>query len=134
MSIPTDKKWVVGVDLGGTNIVVGVLPFDGGSGEVLAFKSEPTEAQRGAKFVVDKIVQLVEEARAEVVSQHGGMRSDFAGIGIGAPGPLDRAAGVVIQAPNLGWRNFPLRDLVGNAVNLPAVLDNDANCATYGEW
>jgi glucokinase len=134
MNVPTDKKWVIGVDLGGTNIVVGVLPIDGGSGEVLALKTEPTEAQRGAKYVVDKIVQLIEEARADVVSQFGGARTDFAGIGIGSPGPLNRVTGTVINTPNLGWRNFPLRDLVSNAVNLPAVLDNDANCATYGEW
>jgi glucokinase len=129
-----DKKWVIGVDLGGTNIVVGVLPIDGGDGHVLALKNEPTDAERGAKFVVDKIVLLIEEARAEVVAQFGGTRADFAGIGIGAPGPLNRATGTVIQSPNLGWRNFPLRDLISNAVNLPAVLDNDANCATYGEW
>jgi glucokinase len=134
MSPHGDKKWVIGVDLGGTNIVVGVLPIDGGDGEVLALKNEPTDAERGAKYVVDKIVLLIEEARAEVVGQHGGSRSDFAGIGIGAPGPLNRATGTVIQSPNLGWRNFPLRDLISNAVNLPAVLDNDANCATYGEW
>ena len=134
MNSPADKKWVVGVDLGGTNIVVGVLPIDGGTGEVLALKTEPTEPQRGAKYVVDKIVLLIEEARAEVVSQFGGARTDFAGIGIGSPGPLNRATGTVINTPNLGWRNFPLRDLVSNAVNLPAVLDNDANCATYGEW
>ncbi|MGQ0562737.1 MAG: ROK family protein [Gemmatimonadota bacterium] len=134
MTLPTDKKWVIGVDLGGTNIVVGVLPIDGGTGDVLALKSEPTEPQRGAKYVVDKIVLLIEEARADVVSQLGGTRGDFAGIGIGAPGPLDRKTGTVIHAPNLGWRNFPLRDLVSNAINLPAFLDNDANCATYGEW
>ena len=40
----------------------------------------------------------------------------------------------MIDTPNLGWRNFPLRDLISNAVGLPATLDNDANCATYGEW
>jgi glucokinase len=134
MTVPSDKKWVIGVDLGGTNIVVGVLPIDGGTGEVLALKTEPTEAQRGAKYVVDKIVLLIEEARAEVVSQFGGTRAEFAGIGIGSPGPLNRETGTVINTPNLGWRNFPLRDLVANAVNMPAVLDNDANCATYGEW
>ena len=131
---PNDKKWVIGVDLGGTNIVVGVLPIDGGSGEVLALQNEPTEAHRGAKYVVDKIVLLIEEARAQIVSQHGGSRADFAGVGIGSPGPLNRPTGTVINTPNLGWRNFPLRDLISNAVNLPAVLDNDANCATYGEW
>jgi len=129
-----DKKWVIGVDLGGTNIVVGVLPIDAAEADVLALKSEPTDAERGAKYVVDKIVLLIEEARAEVVAQFGGTRADFAGLGIGAPGPLNRQTGTVIQSPNLGWRNFPLRDLISNAVNLPAVLDNDANCATYGEW
>jgi glucokinase len=130
----TGKKWIIGVDLGGTNIVVGVLPIDGGTGDVLALRSQQTEAQRGAKFVVDRINGMIEEARAHVISKFGGSAAEFAGVGIGSPGPLDRKSGLVINTPNLGWRNFPLRDLVANAVNLPAVLDNDANCATYGEW
>ncbi|MGH7467897.1 MAG: ROK family protein [Longimicrobiales bacterium] len=130
----TGKKWIIGVDLGGTNIVVGVLPIDGGTGDVLALRSHQTEAQRGAKFVVDRINNMIEEARADVISKFGGTPADFAGVGIGSPGPLNRKSGIVINTPNLGWRNFPLRDLVANAVNLPAVLDNDANCATYGEW
>jgi glucokinase len=130
----SDKKWIIGVDLGGTNIVVGVLPMDGGNGEVLALASEATEAQRGAKFVVDRINSMIETARERVTATHGGGPEDFAGVGIGSPGPLDRRSGIVINTPNLGWRNFPLRDLVGKAVNLPAILDNDANCATYGEW
>ncbi len=131
-AIPSDKKWLVGVDLGGTNIAVGVLPIDGG--DVLALRTQPTEAHKGAKFVVDRIVAMIEESIAEVLSKHGGTREDFGGIGIGSPGPLDRRSGTVINTPNLGWRNFPLRDLISNAVGLPATLDNDANCATYGEW
>jgi glucokinase len=128
------KRWVIGVDLGGTNIVVGVLPIDGGDGDVLGIRSVPTEAQRGAKFVVDRIVGLIEESKETVLAQAGGQVSDFAGVGIGSPGPLDRDTGTVINTPNLGWRNFPLRDLITKAVGLPATLDNDANCATYGEW
>ena len=58
----------------------------------------------------------------------------MAGIGIGSPGPLDRATGVVLRTPNLGWRDLPLRDLISGATGLPATLDNDANCAAYGEW
>lgn len=131
---PGDKKWIVGVDLGGTNIVVGVLPIDGGDGEVLALRTVPTDAQRGAKYVVDRIIGLIADAREEIVSRYGGASDDFAGVGIGSPGPLNRKTGTVINTPNLGWRNFPLRDLVANAVGLPATLDNDANCATYGEW
>lgn len=129
-----DRKWIIGVDLGGTNIGVGALPMDGGDGEALALRTVSTEAQRGAKFVVDRIVGLIEDVREEIVSKYGGTREDVAGVGIGSPGPLNRATGTVINTPNLGWRNFPLRDLIANAVGLPATLDNDANCATYGEW
>jgi glucokinase len=127
-----DKRWIAGVDLGGTNIVVGLLPMEGG--EVLGLRSMPTDSGRGAKFVVDRIIGMVEQAIAEVLSAHGGTRDQIAGVGIGSPGPLDRRTGTVINTPNLGWRNFPLRDLISNAVHLPATLDNDANCATYGEW
>ncbi|HSH46927.1 MAG TPA: ROK family protein [Longimicrobiales bacterium] len=126
------KRWVAGVDLGGTNIVVGALPIDGG--DLMAVRTQKTEAIRGAKFVVDRIVQMLEDAIQEVVDEHGGSKEDFAGIGIGSPGPLNRATGTIINTPNLGWRNFPLRDLISNGVGLPAALDNDANCATYGEW
>ncbi len=126
------SRWVVGVDLGGTNIVVGLVPIEGG--QVLGLRSLPTESHRGAKSVVDRMIQMIEDAIAEVLSEHGGVRSQIAGVGIGSPGPLDRKTGTVINTPNLGWRNFPLRDLIANAVHLPATLDNDANCATYGEW
>lgn len=129
-----EKRWIIGVDLGGTNIVVGVLPIDGGNGDVLALRKVPTEAHRGAKYVVDRIIGLIADAREEVVSRHGAGPDSFAGVGIGSPGPLNRQTGTVINTPNLGWRNFPLRDLIANAVGLPATLDNDANCATYGEW
>lgn len=127
-----EKRWVVGVDLGGTNIVVGVLPIEGG--DLLGLRTQKTEALKGAKFVVDRIVHMVQEAIAEVASAHGVGKEAFAGIGIGSPGPLNRKTGTIINTPNLGWRNFPLRDLIANAVGLPAALDNDANCATYGEW
>lgn len=124
--------WIVGVDIGGTNINVGVLPFEGGA--PLALRTKPTEPQRGAKFVVDRVVGLIEAAIEEVMESQGVGRTAFAGVGIGSPGPLDRKTGTVISTPNLGWRNFPLRDLIRNAVGLPATLDNDANAATYGEW
>ena len=127
-----EKRWIVGVDLGGTNVVVGLVPIAGG--DVLGLRTLPTDAHRGAKFVVDRMVSMVQEAVAEVTAAEGTTRGAIAGVGIGSPGPLDRKTGTVINTPNLGWRNFPLRDLVQNAVKLPCTLDNDANCATYGEW
>src|SRR5207244_7858365 len=59
---------------------------------------------------------------------------EVAGVGIGAPGPLDTARGVVLLTPNLGWTNFPLRDRLSGVLGLTGTLDNDANCAIFGEW
>jgi glucokinase len=127
-----ENRWIVGVDLGGTNIVVGALPADGG--ELRALRSQPTESANGADFVVGRIGEMIEGAIAEVLEETGGTRDSILGVGVGSPGPLDRARGIVVNTPNLGWKNFPLRDLIASRVGLPVALDNDANCATYGEW
>ena len=131
-STPAGGRWIVGVDIGGTNLVVGVIPVAGG--EPVAIQTLLTEATRGGDFVVARITAMVEDMIAAALARHGGTRADIAGVGIGSPGPINRDQGIVINTPNLGWTNFPLRDLVARAVQLPATLDNDANCATYGEW
>src|SRR3989454_10562975 len=59
---------------------------------------------------------------------------EIAAGGIGSPGPLNTKPGIVLLTPNLGGTNFPLRDRLGRALDLPATLDNDANCAIFGEW
>ncbi len=126
------EQFIVGIDLGGTNIAAGAMPTDGT--REIAMRMVPTMAEGGADSVVDRIAALIEEVIAETRAVTGAQRSDFLGVGIGSPGPLDRARGLVIVTPNLGWRDFPLRDEVSSRVNLPATLDNDANCATLGEW
>src|SRR5688572_31244025 len=126
------ERYIVGVDLGGTNVVVGAMPEDGSS--ELAMRSLPTRGEEGPGAVVDRIVGMVEDVIAQVMSETGAAREDFLGVGIGSPGPLDREHGIVIVSPNLGWKDFPLRDAIGSRVKLLATLDNDANCATLGEW
>ena len=128
----TAQRYIIGVDLGGTNIVVGAMPEDGS--REIAMRSSPTRAELGAEGVTDRINALIAETIAATCAETGARPTDFAGIGIGAPGPLDRARGLVIVAPNLGWRDYPLRERVQRAIGLPATLDNDANCATVGEW
>ena len=132
--MPTRKRheYIIGVDLGGTNIVVGAMSADGK--HHYAMRSIPPSAELGAEGVADRIVGLIEGVILDTIAQTKAQRRDFIGVGIGAPGPLDRDKGIVIVAPNLGWRNFPLRDRIGERLNLPATLDNDANCATVGEW
>ncbi len=119
-------RYVVGIDLGGTNIVVGTVAEDGS--EVLGLVSAPTLADQGGDAVIARIVKL---ARASIAEARG---REIVGVGIGSPGPLDTKTGVVILTPNLGWTNMPLRDRVADALGLPGTLDNDANCAIYGEW
>ena len=126
------EQFIVGIDLGGTNIAAGAMPTDGS--REIAMRMVPTHASEGAEAVVDRIAALIEDVIAQTRAETGARREDFLGVGIGSPGPLDRARGLVIVTPNLGWRDFPLRDEVASRVNLPATLDNDANCATLGEW
>jgi glucokinase len=97
-------------------------------------RSIPTSAELGAEGVAERIVGLIQGVILDTIGETGASREDFIGIGVGAPGPLDRDKGLVIVAPNLGWRNYPLRDRVQSALGIPTVLDNDANCATVGEW
>ena len=126
------QQFIVGVDLGGTNIVAGALSDDGG--EVISLRSEPTRADQGAEAVIDRIVRMIDTVIAETIAHKGIKRSDVVGIGVGAPGPLERERGIVVTTPNLGWTNFPLRDVVAERTGVETRIDNDANCATLGEW
>ncbi len=119
-------RYIVGIDVGGTNIVVGTVAEDGS--EVLGLVSEPTFPEQGPDAVIARIVRLTRASMAQVANR------PVAGVGIGSPGPLDTKSGVVLLTPNLGWTNMPLRDRVSAALGLPATLDNDANCAIFGEW
>jgi len=119
-------RYIVGIDIGGTNIVVGTVAADGS--EVLGLVSEPTFSEQGAEAVLGRIVRL---ARASIAAAHD---REVVGVGIGSPGPLDTTRGVVLLTPNLGWVNYPLRELITRALGMPATLDNDANCAIFGEW
>ena len=125
-------RHILGADLGGTNIVVGAVAEDGSA--VHGVVSAPTMAESGPDAIAGRIAQLCRDSLAEAQRTAGVARADVVGIGVGAPGPLDRAGGVVLIAPNLGWHDYPLRQKVSDAMGLPVALDNDANCAVYGEW
>ena len=118
-------RYVVGIDIGGTNIVAGTVAEDGS--ELLGLVAEPTFPEQGADAVMARIVKLARDSMK--VSG-----KTIVGLGIGSPGPLDTKRGIVLLTPNLGWTNFPLRDRLQSALGLPATLDNDANCAVFGEW
>jgi glucokinase len=127
-----DRHFVIGIDLGGTNIVVSAMSLDGSRlyGEATA----PTLAREGAEAVVARMAAMVEACVTAAQRDGGVPREAILGIGLGAPGTVDRDRGLVLQAPNLQWQDYPLVARMTALTGLPVRLDNDANCATYGEW
>lgn len=118
----------IGLDLGGTNVKAGVVDENGC---VRSQLSVPTNAIGGQEAVIAAMV----DAARQVAAEAGLSLEQIAGIGIGAPGPLDLEAGVVSEAPNIpGWQNVPLRARIAEATGRPSVLENDANAAAFGEF
>jgi glucokinase len=125
-------RFVVGVDLGGTNLRVGTVAEDGSALHCL--RKEHTALGGGPGGTVEQIVRLVGESLSATREELGQSDLEVVGVGIGSPGPLDTESGRVLTTPNLGWIDMPLRDMVSEGIGLPATLDNDANCAILGEW
>jgi len=121
-------RYVVGVDLGGTNIKAGCLDDEA---QVLSHLSITTEARSGPDAVMDRIAQAAWQA----VQQAGLSVVDVLAVGVGAPGTIDFDTGVVTIAPNLpGWNDVPLRQGVADRLEAATVIENDANAAAYGEY
>ncbi|MEV4282855.1 ROK family glucokinase [Actinoplanes xinjiangensis] len=112
----------IGIDVGGTKVAGGVVDEQG---NVLASNRRPTPADDPAG-TRDTIVEVA----AELVAQY----PTATAIGIGAAAWIDATGSTVLFAPNLAWRDEPLRDYVGKAIGLPVVLDNDANVAAWAEF
>jgi glucokinase len=123
-------KFCIGIDLGGTYIKLALLAVGNGAPRA-AGDSRISTPDGGA----DQIVAAMAGAAKDLMARHQVSPSDALGVGIGAPGPLNCAKGIVVNAPNLpSLSNFHLRDRVSAALNMPAVLENDANAAALGEY
>ncbi len=124
----SERRLLVGVDLGGTKVYSLVATPEG---ELLSEDRRSTLASEGPHAVVDQLVASVRQA----LSEAGVGAGEIAGVGISAPGPLDPARGVVLDAPNLvGWHNVPLASIVAEKLGVPTILENDAAAACYGEY
>lgn len=120
---------VVGIDLGGTKIAVGLVAR---SGDVNVFHSRPTLAADGASAVIDRLAGLVREVLATLP---GGAR-EVIGVGLATPGIVDAGTGTVRYAtPALpGWTGLALGPRLAEALGLPVVVHNDGHAAAMGEW
>jgi len=122
-----DEQTYIGIDLGGTNVQCAVVGAK--SGKILARDGTKTKAEKGAESVVERVVKLADD----VLEKAGLKRGDVAGVGIGAPGAID-ADGVVLNAVNLGWNDFPLGKHLEKQFELPVLVDNDVNVGAWGEY
>jgi glucokinase len=122
-------QWIIGIDIGGTNCVVGAVAVDGS--RVVGDRSRPTRPERGAAAVIADLVEMTAEVTAAVHDADDSC--EILGVGAGAPGPLDVARGMVLVTPNLGWTNLPLREELARGTGMATAIENDANCAVHAE-
>jgi glucokinase len=114
----------LGIDLGGTNVKLGVCTA---RGEVRGSASLPTDAAKGPPDTIRRMA----EAAARLMEKTGRARA----CGSGVPGPLDLERTILFRATNMpGWQKVPYPEMLGRALGIPTFMENDANCAAWGEF
>jgi len=119
--------YFVGVDLGGTKILAGVF---GANFECLARMKLSTKADRGQEQVMGRVARCVQDA----VDECDLSMKQIRGVGIGAPGAVDAEEGRVIFAPNLGWKDIPLKKTLEKEMDVPVFVENDCKLHTLGVY
>ncbi len=124
-------SYIVGIDLGGTHFQVGVIANDEQNTIVGRARGKTLAHEGGGEAVVDRLVIGIQEACTDAKIT----LENVSGIGVGTPSPIDHTFRIALHAVNLDWRNFPLADSLTAKLggNLPVTLDNDVNCAVWGE-
>jgi glucokinase len=118
---------VVGIDLGGTKILVGIVS---GENQIIGRAKVATPAMEGAAAILRAIVSCVDSA----LSSAGVQRSQVAAAGVGSPGPLDPETGVILFSANLNVQNFALGPDLSKELKCPVTVQNDVRVGGYGEF
>ena len=121
-----EKKWYVGVDIGGTTIK---MAFVSSEGKIVTKWEIPTNKIDGGKHITSEIAHAIDEKCTEL----GEKRDVLVSIGLGAPGFINMETGFIYQAVNIGWKDFALKEQLEAKTGLPVQVDNDANIAALGE-
>ncbi|MCE9545777.1 MAG: ROK family protein [Planctomycetia bacterium] len=127
MADKDEKTFWVGFDLGGTKMQATIFDAEF---RPLGSKRAKTKGNEGAEAGVDRIIKLINEAQVEA----GVTDKALSGLGIGCPGILDLDRGIMHLAPNLGWENIKLKDILEKALKCPAYVVNDVDAGVYGEY
>lgn len=122
------SPFYVGIDLGGTNVKVGVVDD---LGRPLSWLSIPTKAEKGPEDGARRMGAAVGDA----IERAGLTQAAIARVGLGSPGTMDIPAGLLDRPVNMpGWDHFPIRDRVSHHCGLPVSFINDGAAAAYGEF
>lgn len=124
---PADIACWLGFDLGGTKMLATVWDS---KFKPLGSERRKTKGSKGGQTALERLLETIDEALA----QAGRSKQELAGIGMACAGPLDLEKGVLIDAPNLGWKNVPLRTLLEQRFGCPAIIANDVDAGVYGEY
>src|SRR5256714_1909100 len=128
-SMSKQKTYAVGIDLGGTKTVAAVVDIT--TGEVIASARKRTRAEKGQDFVAQRTIEL---SQAAISAANLPQDAPVVAIGVGAAGQIDRKAGVVVDAPNLGVKDMHLADVLGKQFGRPVRVGNDVEVAALGEY
>lgn len=126
-SAETKDRYWVGFDLGGTKMLAKI--FDS-QYKTLGKKRKKTKGHAGVELGLERMVQTIHQALEEA----GLTANQISGIGVGCPGPLDLEKGIIFEAPNLGWYNAPVKEVLEKAFGCPVVICNDVDAGVYGEY
>ncbi len=118
--------YYIGIDLGGTNIAVGLTDENGG---IICKDSVPTLREREYAQIIKDMAMLT----LKVIKDAGKSLNEVKSVGIGSPGTPDNENGILIYSNNLRFRNVPMRSEMQKYIDLPIYLDNDANVAALAE-
>lgn len=125
-SLMKEGDHVVGLDIGGTKMMACVVDH---RFKVIGRCRKKSRSEKNLdEKPEDRIIGIVKAAIEEAGTKK------IKGIGVGSPGPLNPKNGVIIDTPNLGWKRFPLADVLAKAFGVPVTVDNDVNVGVYGEW
>lgn len=121
------SSWVIGIDLGGTKIELGLV---NSTNEIIARHRIPTQPELGVESVVKRIHKSVQQLKQSLPDD-----AQLSALGICTPGPVDHETGTLLDPPNLaGLHNAPLRDQLQQELGIPVILEHDAKAAALGEY
>lgn len=123
---PKKRVWI-GFDLGGTKMLAVVFDDDL---KVLGRKRRKTRSNSGGNVTLERLAETIEQALEDAKVGP----EQIAGIGAGCPGPLDLQKGVILEAPNLAWKNVALQEFLSKKFKCPAAICNDVDAGVFGEY